>query len=515
MALNKIRQRIAYYGAENLLAALPAHEFMDWIPHPAATPSTALVIGTHDGRDILAFIVSFGDKSPEVRYCSKPVGDPVDSSTIQPLTQDEVVRLPLKAPFKYNADISQPGKSNFSVVIQWYFMGLIEHGIECDYINYCPQFHEALKKINAGQDAEKEFEGSRKTPMMTEDSSEPANPRSAYGLRSAHCVNVSAKTNMAAESLTTQRLAISGEIPSAGVSEDEGADLNKLHKYLDSYNALYLLGNIPDPDEVQFVDQDFLHEAQPKKLFVGHHAETHDDIYAYMRPSGDFHGIKFYLEDTHGHVKGNISSKDVAKQSILHPFNKTFSKASQGIDQAGKARLTIMVKWYFIAAGIAKNCVLRETKAYPGRLRSALEFVAKHMGPAAVKPPHVASAKQTESGNTPAVTFRTVPCPSPAAHEEQPASMSNTADSQSPHGTKRNVEDAEFDDLTRLVAENIARTKSKDLDLTKRMNNIDQKRELLQLQLQKLDEEWKILDAQRKDVRTSFKRRSLAFGEEG
>lgn len=537
MALNKIRQRIAYYGAESLLALLPSPESMNWIPHPAATPSTALVIGTHNGREILAFIMSSGVKPREVRYCSKPTGDPVHSSTIQPLTQEEVLRLPLNTPFKYNADISQRGKSNFSTVIQWYFMGLIENGMECDYVDYCPRFYDALKKIDAALHAEKELKVSRNTPMMTEERLEPENSRSAYGLRSTHRANVSEKKDTAAEQLTTQQLVISAETSSAGVSDDENSDFSKLYKYLNSEGALYLLENIPEPDVVQFVDQNFLHEALPKKLFVGRHLKTQDHIYAYMRQSRDFHEIKFYTEDRYGRSKRNIPSKDVAQQSILHPFNKTYPKDSHSIDQGEKARLTLMVKWYFIAAGIAKNCVLRETKAYPERLRSALEYIAKRMGPAAVKPPRVASVEQTESGNIPddtsesciqstalevmplpsylSVTSRTVPCQPATAHEEQPVTMSNTTDSPLLHGTKRTAEDAEFEDLARLLSEDLARITSEDQDLTKRMNDIDRRREVLQMQLQNLDEEWKELHAQRKDVRTSFKRRSSAFRLKG
>lgn len=122
MALSIIRQRIAYYGAGDLLAALPAHNLMRWVPHPAATPPTALVIGAYDGRDILAFMTSFSGRPPKVQYCFKPANRRLNAATVQPLSLDEVVKLPLNTPFRYNADTSEPGKSNFGIVIQWYFM---------------------------------------------------------------------------------------------------------------------------------------------------------------------------------------------------------------------------------------------------------------------------------------------------------------------------------------------------------------------------------------------------------
>jgi hypothetical protein len=98
--------------------------------------------------------------------------------------------------------------------------------------------------------------------------------------------------------------------------------------------------------------------------------------------------------------KTAIRSEDVAKQRILHPFDKTFPKGTHSIGQDEKARLTLMVKWYFIAAGIAKDCVLRETKAYPERLRSALEYIAKRMGAASVRAPIVGYERQTEPKTT-------------------------------------------------------------------------------------------------------------------
>jgi hypothetical protein len=45
------------------------------------------------------------------------------------------------------------------------------------------------------------------------------------------------------------------------MSADEHSDLDKLHSYLDSYGALYLLKNLPGLDEVRFVDQDVFRNA--------------------------------------------------------------------------------------------------------------------------------------------------------------------------------------------------------------------------------------------------------------
>ncbi|RMZ67740.1 hypothetical protein GMOD_00010117 [Pyrenophora seminiperda CCB06] len=381
MALNIIRKRIAYYGTGDLIAALPAHDLMDWVPHPSATPPNALVIGTYDGRDILAFMKSFGGSPRRVQYCFKPANRRLNASTAQPLTLDEVVQLPLNAPFRYSADTSEPGKSNFGIVIQWYFMGKIEP--EVDYVKYCPRLYNALQKIDAKKRAEK---GSERP--------EPEERRSAQDQRSGHRGHTSIEARIARQLVTPVKRPVKSTLVS--MSDDEHSDLDKLHSYLDSYGALYLLKNLPDVDEVQFVNQDFFLDAQPRKLFMGRHKEQGNDIYAYMRKSREFHDIKFYIEDTRAPSKTAIRSEDVAKQCILHPFNKTYPEGTHSIGQGEKARLTLVVKWYFIAAGITKDCVLRETKAYPERLRSALEYIAKRMGAASVRTPLVGYERQTE-----------------------------------------------------------------------------------------------------------------------
>jgi hypothetical protein len=144
-----------------------------------------------------------------------------------------------------------------------------------------------------------------------------------------------------------------------------------------------------------------------------------------------------------------------------------------------------MVKWYFIAAGIAKHCVLRETKAYPERLWSALEYISKRMGAASVRPPLVEYERQTEPETTsevanptideshiqfalaeitsnlisPPITSRTAPpCPS-TAHEEQSSNSFNAADALKSRVTKRTAENAE-------LAESVSQVLIADGDLT-------------------------------------------------
>ncbi|KAF1828609.1 hypothetical protein BDW02DRAFT_643368 [Decorospora gaudefroyi] len=497
MALSIIKQRIAYYGAGDLIAALPAHDSMNWVTHPAATPPTALVIGTYGGRDILAFMKSFGGSPRRVQYCFGPANRRLNASTAQPLTLDEVVKLPLNAPFRYSADTSEAGKSNFGIVIQWYFMAKIEP--EVDYVKYCPRLYNALKKNDAEKRAEQESKGS-----------EPEESRGAQDQRSSHRGHPDIEARFTRQLVTPVKSPV--KIPLVSMSDNEHSDLDRLHKYLDSYGALYLLKNLPGPDEVQFVNQDFVLDAQPRKLFMGHHKEHGNDIYAYMRNGAP--------------SKTSIRSEDVAKQRILHPFDKTYPKGTHSISQDEKARLTLMVKCYFIAAGIAKDCVLRETKAYPERLRSALEYIAKRMGATSVRTPLVGYERQTEPKTiskaaspiideshiqftlaevTPnplssPITSRTAaPRPS-TAHAEQLNNSSNAVDAPKSRGTKRTAEDAEFEDLAEIVSQVLTAYR----DLTDQIDVIDKQIELLQTQRRDLVKK-------RKDVKRRFTRQALAI----
>jgi hypothetical protein len=391
---------------------------------------------------------------------------------------------------------------------------------EVDYVKFCPQLYNALEKIDAEKRVEKESE-----------MPEPEESRGAQDHRPSHRGHPSIEARMTRQLVTTVKSPVKSPVKSLLVSMNENvhSDLEKLHRYLDSYGVLYLLENLPDPDDVQFVNQDFFLDAQPRKLFIGHHKEHGNDIYAYMRKPRKFHKIEFYVEDTRAPSKTAIHSGDVAKQRILHPFDKTFPKGTQSIGQDEKARLTLMVKWYFIAAGIAKDCVLRETKAYPEHLRSALEYIAKRMGAASVRAPLVGYERQTEPETTSEEVSPTTdeshiqltlaevtpnPLSSPItsriahphpsiAQAEQMNNPSNAVDAPELRSTKRSAEDAEFEDLTEKALEVLAA----DQNLTSQIGHIDKQIEILRTERKALVEE-------RKHIKREFTRQTLAIASE-
>jgi hypothetical protein len=185
-----------------------------------------------------------------------------------------------------------------------------------------------------------------------------------------------------------------------------------------------------------------------------------------MQLTGAYHGIKFYVVDAQGHDKKMISAADVAKQQVMHPFDKTYPKDSHDIDQNERARLTLMVKWYFIAAGIAKDCVLKETKAYPGRLRSALEYIAQQMGPAAAEPTSLVYEGRIEASppvprdttladvipDLPVIPRQASPFPTTITEEQHRGSIEPTS-----QGIKRSAA-AELDELVEVVSQAIYRS---------------------------------------------------------
>lgn len=562
MALAAFKSGMAKYGVAHILDSLPSHESFEWTHLSAASPPIALIIGTHGANNVLAFLMKLGDKPREVRYCLKPKDITTSFSTIRTVTQDDVLQFSLKAPFKYTAEGSKGGKRKFSMVIRWYFMarGLITSAFTGDDTDNSKRFADGLRRIDARRLAENGGReevpnDSRESPTI-EDSLEIEEPGSSYSLRSRRQTITGPHHQQTGDERSTTPDDTSTV---AGASENDVSDYVKLLQYLSSHRMSYLLQNLPEADEVQFVNQKRIPEARPKKLFIGHHAKTNQEIYAYMRPTKGHHEINFFVETEYGFAT-TISSEEVTKQRILHPFNKTYPKGS-AVDQGDRARLTLIVKWYFIAAELARDIVLKETKAYPDRLRSGLEYIAQRMGDAAVEPPSSttpeaetdadaeAEAQARAEADTDAVAQHRSSSPprrptwsspaadaaasSLAAREKRPTRHSSNSQ-EPPRGTKRSAEDAEFEQLRNIM--------SLEQELTHKINAVDHELEMKDIQrqnfldklnekrqriLNELEEEERMfmqtweklngevmekrdgLDAERGDVRMTFKRLAL------
>ncbi|KAH8704408.1 hypothetical protein GQ44DRAFT_716778 [Phaeosphaeriaceae sp. PMI808] len=501
MSIDTIRKHIdeAYDGLP-LLDSLLAPDSVKWVPfnNKAANPPKGIVLGQLDeDYDILAFLVQLGDKPREIKYVAKKRqgGDQFEKT----LSQDDVVQRPLDSPFRYNANLDKASKRKFSIVIKWYFLcsGNLKE-INGDYKDYSKRLFDALRKIDAGQRAEEgksHIEPVRNTPSMHEEDSESEEPKNSYHLRS---------TQDTEHGETETRVARSSSLASMANMDDNKTDYQVLCESLEDHGVSHLLRNLPELGHpIEFFDNDKFPDALPKKLFLGREVEWDGGIFAYMRQKGSNHEVHFNVEypPRSSLIARPISSKDIAKERIHHPFNKVYPKessnrfASEPLDQSSRYRLTLIVKWYFVKAGIANDIVIRENKQYPDRLRSALEYIARRMGKASVKAPSGSGPSRSgtpaesintqtfdETGIQSSLTSTAPPVLPPSSRPESPLpnakineapaprSAPNPAKRRiSPRGTKRPLEESDDDEPT---FENLRRTLNKTETLTKQMSSV-------------------------------------------
>lgn len=471
MIHDAIRQHLTRCGQENLLDVLPTLESMSWITHPTAYLQSALVVGRHDEGLVLAFTRSFRDRPVELCYCSIPTHDNVVRSWVATdLTQDAVERSQLIPPFKYNAGISQHGQNTFRTVVQWYFMGLVGSDIKCNIEEYCPKLLNALQQIQTNQLFEKS--GRPSIAIVMDNTHEESGDRAV------------------STQMTVQERLSPASPRCAAVCGDEDSDYSKLLDYLDDE----LLESIPGPDVVEFVvPENPPNNSLPGKLLVGRQRDTDNNIYAYMREWGATHRIEFYVEGCESRTP--IFSTDLAQHVMKHPFDKTYPEGSGVIDNSGTARLTTMVKWYFIAAGYAKDCVLKETKDFPTNLRGALLWIRGQIRTTAVSPYAVGD----RAGD---VLFSTNRSESSVDDEALPSTRLNDA---LPHGSKRTAENADIRHLTSWIIDRITEEESEDQEDEDRLNKIDQ-------HLRELEKERQEIFVKRRKRRTGLEAIRLSVG---
>jgi hypothetical protein len=486
--MNEVRKFMREaYGAPLLLDVLPPHDNLKWIPwsvNPGVDLPEALIIGTVDLRDILAFVTQKGDKPREVRYCSIPKGHASSSGNIQMLTQDDVVLMDVNAPFKYNADPAKGMKRKFSVIIKWYFMarGLLDNAVSGDLSDWCKIFYNALRNIEPERKAQRERNSGAIKPAVArksaygksservrspsahtrvEESPDVADPSSPYGLRSSHR-DKNGDTTAGAPNSPDFR-----EEPHAVDAGEFKRDYDTLCKYLETQNKAYLLENMPDASELQFFDGKLSPTSIPKKLFIGRTNENRDNIYAHVRRSVDgnkAYSVDFWSRDmkSSGELKWKLDN--IAKQNIIHPFNKTYPKQT-ALTYGDEVRIDTLIKWYFMAAGVAKDTLWLEKDKFASDLVSTLEFIATRMGHAAVPNPHVRPAPPKQT-------------PTPRALDE--SHIQNTLASASSRGTKRTAEDAAFDAIFEVA--------NQERSLTTEINAVDAELETLEMKKQNFRE---------------------------
>ncbi|KAJ4329720.1 hypothetical protein N0V87_010626 [Didymella glomerata] len=352
-----------------------------------------------------------------------------------------------------------------SAVILWYFLGLSESRIRCDIKDYCPSLLKALRQIQSTQDLDRSPKPSVAT--VAEDHDRGPEDRTAPW------------------QTTTEEQPTPSSSGLSTTEEAEPSDYSRLVKYLDE-NDDTLLKSIPGPDGVNFVDLGIsLKNSLSKKLLIGSQQNTQRKIYAYMRRWGTTHRIDFYAEGDK--TRTSIITSDLAPHLINDPFIRTYPEGSKIIDSIAANRLTIIVKWYFIAAGIAGNCVLEETKDFPVRLYNALLWIR---GPAVYSPAD--SAEET-------LVNAAVPNPSVTNKE----SLGIRPDDKTARGVKRlkrHTEDTSISQFTSWIAHRVAKEDSLYEADEDRLHEIDQTHEKLETERQEIDQTHGKLELEREEI---------------
>lgn len=149
---------------------------------------------------------------------------------------------------------------------------------------------------------------------------------------------------------------------------------------LSGYQALIssldkgLLATIPSRGSVQFETlQVRFYDSLPEKLLIGYLFNSPSPIYACWRQFKSQQRINFLTVDN---GKGKtIKASSLVRHSISDPFRRTYLKRSTKLDPASGVRFTILVKWYFIAAGFANCGMLTNVADFKDRLSTALQWM--------------------------------------------------------------------------------------------------------------------------------------------
>ncbi|KAF1351455.1 hypothetical protein EJ07DRAFT_183835 [Lizonia empirigonia] len=367
MALQAVRQCMIDRKADRLLKLLPANETVQWRIYSLKEPQAALVIGCFGDYELLACKEPSSAERFVLQYCSQKRSEVVRSwlTTELPASaveQDMVVDLPLSSPFKYSANSNSTldEQSDLSVLIQWYFLSHEHDDIVYDIDEYCTRFHKALRDME---------------PQLIS-----AGLLNSWGPSTRSFDAAEAPGSPEARCSPTQGWFTPLKGASPGGNGD--SDYERLVEFLGNDASPGLLKDLPKPNITHFVEEETpFQNALSQKLPIGECKDTKHRIYAYMRGWGGHYRVELYIEE--GEQRAQLKTTDVAKHTIYHPFDKTYPQYCQIIDKDGKVRLSLLIKWYFVVAGVADAGVLKEMNNYPERLRSMLRWVQGRMHPAA------------------------------------------------------------------------------------------------------------------------------------
>jgi hypothetical protein len=338
-------------------------------------------------------------------------------------------------------------------LIQWYFLSDGHNDIVYDIDEYCTRFHKALRNME---------------PQLRSVGS-PDNWNLSTRSFDAGGAPVSPETRCS----PTQGWFTPPKEGSPGVGK--GYHYEKLVEFLGKDASPELLKDLPEPSFRDFDEEktDF-QNALDQKLPIGECKDTKTCIYAYMRGWGGHYRVELYVGE--GGQRAQLKTTDVAKHTVYHPFDKTYPEDCQDIDKDGKARLSLLIKWYFVVAGVGDAGVLKEMNNYPERLRSMLRWVQDRM--------HLAAQVDNYEENSNRLSVPDEGSTKPPSPTEASCALSLEATGQMLSGPNE-IEELACSIVGR-VTEHIAGERSRDNQDKNRLVKIDQEVHELRMERSRL-----------------------------
>jgi hypothetical protein len=326
----------------------------------------------------------------------------------------------------------------------------------------------------------------------------------------------------------------------AATIEQGITDLDRIKACLGEHR--HLLDKIPVVGKMTFIAQfSYPEPARQEKLLVGR-TTSGNSIYAYMvlqQSNPQVYMIRYYAAKS-SFAEENIPSKEIGQHDLLDPFSKIYPREASP-QQLGRhiANLSCMVKFYFVAKGIAEGIVLIHKKTFLRRLKPALEAGAVKTSEAIANgdlSPEILNVSKSNSSYPPApptslrlpaarrmarksapslvphslTSLATLGKPGPSSPIPNGSSFAKTAPSvlrptpMPPPGTatKRRAEDPDFAKLSVMV--------TKVHDLTSQVSAIDHDLEKLAMETSTLVKKRGLIDTERTELKAKFRRYALS-----
>ena len=324
-SLRFIRNEFAERSASHLLNTIPSVDsitFKEQSYFPNALPHKIL-LGELIDSDLWAFVFQFGEKPREVRYFTEPKEQSAKPQSVLP---DALKNFKLHPPWdKIYGVASIVEKRAMSIFIKYYYLlaGHISDGVGGSLSDYTYRMWLLLDKM-----ATVDLVGTRQVPKV--------------------------------------------------IGTPGSADMDKIREYFRGQQggSEHMLEELT-PVAHYFKKQSDFSNACDMKLYLGYiKGDPTKEVYVYMQKFGNnsYHETRYYIEPDCGRSPPvSIMPDEAIRASLIEPIKWV----NNGVGQQEKAKLRIVLMYYFVQAGLLKD-VCAETKNIPYRLYKALQDIIRN-----------------------------------------------------------------------------------------------------------------------------------------